>query len=332
MTDSPVADRFVAAPDNWTRNGAPIRAIVVHMAEGGGTVSWLTRLDGNSSHYVVEYDGSVTQMVLEARAAGSMDPKITRTNDDSPYTFLGETIRYAITALKAALGVAYADPNRYTIAIEVEGFAATGPNAKQRASLARLVADIRRRRGALSVDGHRDQQNQKACPGHRIAWADFGGHAVRRSSVPAPLVTPATEETMQGFPVPEVRTLVTLKADPARPGNSAWIYSTSACLRDGKETSLAPIRPLVLVGFASADVYIVAYEPSTPDANTTSIAMFARVLDIAKTAPAPAPVDTTPYDAAAVKAAADKAVTAALDHVAPAVAAVQTAITEARPR
>ena len=45
-----------------------------------------------------------------------------------------------------------------------------------------------------------------------------------------------------------------------------------------------------------------------------------------------APLDTTPYDAAAVKAAADKAVTAALDHVAPAIAAVQTAITEARPR
>jgi hypothetical protein len=306
-TDSPVADRFVAAPDNWTRNGAPIRGIVIHMAEGGGTVTWLTRLDGNSSHYVVEYDGSVTQMVLEARAAGSMNPKITRADDDAPFTYLGATVRYGITALKAALGVGSTDPNRYVIAIETEGFAATGPNAKQRAALARLVADIRKRRGALAVIGHRDQQNQKACPGRRIPWVDYGGHAVKRSSAPAPMDTPVTEETMQSFSVPEVRTLVTLKADPARPGNSAWIYSTSACVKDGKEVSLAPVRPLVLVGFASPDVYIVAYEPSTPDANATSIAMFARVLDIAKTEPAPAPPDPSPY----TKAQLDAAVAAA---------------------
>lgn len=336
-TDSPVADRFVAAPDNWTRNGAPVRGIVVHMAEGGGTVSWLTRNDGNSSHYVVEYDGSVTQMVLESRAAGSMNPRVTRTTNDPAFTFLGETIRYGITALKATFGAGYADPNRYAIAIETEGFAATGPNAKQRAALARLVADIRRRRGALAVIGHRDQQAEKACPGHRIPWVDYGGHAVKRSSapVPPPVVTPPTEEIMQGFSVPEVRTLVTLKADPARPGSSAWLYSTSACVKDGKETSLSPIRPLVLVGFASADVYIVAYEPAAGDTNTTSLAMFAKVTDIAKTevpAPPAPPVDTSPFTQADVDAKVKAGVNAAVDHIAAAHTTEGAAIDAARIR
>lgn len=57
ISDSPVATTFVAAPDHWSRDGKAIRAIVVHMAEGGGTVAWLTRDDGNSAHYVVEGSG-----------------------------------------------------------------------------------------------------------------------------------------------------------------------------------------------------------------------------------------------------------------------------------
>src|SRR4051812_43272261 len=161
MTYSALATRFVAAPDNWPRGGAPIRGIFIHMAEGGGTVSWLTRNDGNSSHYVVEYDGDIVAMVHEDRAAGSMNPKLTRTTDDPSYTYLGSVCKYGRTALDRIMAKSAPDPTAAAIAIEVEGFASVGPNAKQRLALARLVDDIRRRHGPLGALGHRDQQSYK---------------------------------------------------------------------------------------------------------------------------------------------------------------------------
>jgi hypothetical protein len=186
VTDSPLAYKWVAAPDNWPRNGTAIKATTIHMAEGGGTVSWLTRNDGNSSHYVVEYDGRVVQMVLEARAAGSINPAQVRTTDDAPYTYGGESIRYGVTAAKKVTGTHWSNPNACVIAIEVEGFAANGPNPDQRDALKRLVADIRRRRGPLGVLGHRDWQDYKACPGHKVPWIDYGGHGSMQSATPAP--------------------------------------------------------------------------------------------------------------------------------------------------
>jgi hypothetical protein len=167
---------FVAAPDNWPRGGVPILAIAIHMAEGGGTVSWLTRNDGNSSHYVVERIGRVVQMVREDRAAGSINPTLVRLDDDAPFTFLGETIRYGVTANKAALGEHWRNPNAAVIAIEVEGYAVDGPNPAQRTSLVALVADIRTRHPRVAVLGHRDWQSYKACPGRKIPWVDYGGH------------------------------------------------------------------------------------------------------------------------------------------------------------
>ena len=168
--------RFVAAPDNWPRNGVSVKAIAIHHAEGGGTVSWLTHPDGNSSHYVVEYDGEVVQMVREDRAAGSINPTLVRTDDDPPFTFEGETVTYGVTANRAALGGDWRNPNAAVIAIEIEGFAKDGPNDKQRAALQSLVADIRSRHPAIPALGHRDFQDYKACPGKRIPWLDYGGH------------------------------------------------------------------------------------------------------------------------------------------------------------
>ncbi len=220
MTYSPLAKRFVDAPDNWDRRGADIRAIVAHMAEGGGTVTWLLRNDGNSSHYVVEYDGTIVALVDEERAAGSMNPDVTRTTDDQPFTYLGERVTYGISALKAALGTGIADPNRYAIAIEVEGFATVGPNEDQRLALARLIGDIRRRRGALPVLGHRDQQAQKACPGHRIPWVDYGGHGAKPGTTPDTVTSEAyvfTEFTRQAgtFTIPADREVAGFRIDPA---------------------------------------------------------------------------------------------------------------------
>ncbi len=303
-TDSPLANAFVAAPDNWTRGGSAVKAVVAHMAEGGGTVSWLTRNDGNSSHYVVEYSGRIVQMVAESRAAGSMNPNTTRTNDDPPFTFEGESVRYGATALHAA-GIA-SDPNRYAIAIEVEGFALLGPNPAQRASLRALVNDIRRRRGPLPVLGHRDQQGYKACPGHRFPWADYGGHAVKRAYVAAPTPPPSAGDTVKSFSVPEVRTL-------AKIANLAWLYGDSSLSADPGNVQLSPSRELVLVGTFSAAVSIVAYEPAAGDTGATSRAMFVRAADVTATRPvsAAAPVDTSPFNQADIDAAVAKALAVA---------------------
>lgn len=293
MTDSPLAYKFVAAPDNWSRGTTTIRGITIHMAEGGGTVSWLTRDDGNSSHYVVEYDGRVVQMVAESRAAGSIDPHKLRATDDAAYAFLGETVRYGVTAAKKVVGANWSNPNATVIAIEVEGFAATGPNLAQRHGLAALVADIRKRHGPLGVLGHRDWQSYKPCPGHRIPWLDYGGHTATHLAAPAP--APVPEEptvAIKGNLTPEVPTRLWLKPDATVPTKSRWLYVWSDHRADAGNRQLEPIRPLLLTRFIDADTYAVAYEPSTVDTNTTSQEMFVHVVDIAKTEVIP---DTTPY-------------------------------------
>lgn len=198
--DTDLVDRVVPSPagEVWSRGGAPILGIAIHMAEGGGTENYLDNLDGNSSHYVIKYSGELVQMVPEAKAAGSMNPTLTRDDDDAAFTnYLGERIRYGITALKAVLGGWHRDANRVSIAIEIEGFAGKntstladplgGPNDKQERTLVALVNDIRDRRGALPAFGHRDQQKYKACPGRRIPWRLLGGHAVIPSSEAEPV-------------------------------------------------------------------------------------------------------------------------------------------------
>lgn len=279
-TDSAVATAYVAAPDHWTRAGASPRAIVIHMAEGGGTVSWLTRPDGNSSHYVVEYTGRVVQMVDESEAAGSMNPKATRTTDDPPYTFEGETVVYGRTALDRA-GLT-ADPNRYAIAIEVEGFAASGPNDAQIVALERLVADIRQRRGGLHVLGHRDQQDYKACPGKRIPWTRFGGHGA-----------PTEAEDMK-----TITTTVPKLID--WPDGTPY-YATDGVTRIGTATAVAgrysPFGCGTQRAIYKGDKQLALISPS-------------KVYEI----PAPAPADCTP--------AANTAYNAGLDAASAAVAAV----------
>lgn len=241
--DSPLASRFWGA-ESWSRSGKPILAIVIHMAQGGNTASWLTRIDGNSSHYVVEYDGDIIQQVREARAAGSIKASLLRTSNDAPFTYLGETITYGIKARRAALGVYDKDPNAVVIAIEVEGFAAAGPNAFQRTALKRLVADIQRRHGGgLHILGHRDFQSYKACPGKLIPWADYGGHGL-----------PTTEE-------PDMPGLALRSPQP---------FAGRATIKDDGERHAAVIvatqEPFWLAAGASKDVVLkVQLEKPWPD-------------------------------------------------------------------
>lgn len=193
IPDSQLVDSVLVA-EAYDRQGAPILGAVIHMAEGGGTDTWLTRIDGNSSHYVIKYSGKLVQLVPESKAAGSMNPRLTRTGNDKAFTQAGVSIQYGRAALDAVLG-AYAPiyVNRAVIAIEIEGFASDGLNAAQTVTLVSLIKDIRNRRGPVGLLGHRDQQDYKACPGKFIPWNLLGGHgpAATEDDMPPIDVTPA---------------------------------------------------------------------------------------------------------------------------------------------
>ena len=161
---------FVAAAAQYGVRKGPVKAFVVHMAEGGGTVGFLAKPNPRnvSVHYVIERTGRIVQMVRESEATGSINPNDLRTTDD-PATF-GATVR------KSVMGEWDRDPNSATITVEVEGFAATGPNTAQHGSLQTLVADVRTRHPSMGLLGHRDFQDYKACPGKLIGWSELGGH------------------------------------------------------------------------------------------------------------------------------------------------------------
>jgi hypothetical protein len=163
-----------------------VKAFVIHMAEGGGTVGYLSRpnLRGVSVHYVIEYSGRIVQMVREDQASGSINPNDIRTSD-------GPT-PYGATAAKAVMGAWWGNPNAAVITVEVEGFAAKGPNIDQRNALASLVADVRSRYPSMGLLGHRDFADYKACPGAFIPWPKLGGHGpASEVDTVAPIPAPA---------------------------------------------------------------------------------------------------------------------------------------------
>lgn len=174
---------FVPAYHKYGVRRGPVRAFVVHMAEGGGTVGYLSRPNrsGVSVHYVIEKTGRIVQMLHEREASGSINPNDLRTTEGpSPY---GETVR------REVMGEWDRDPNAAVISCEVEGFAAAGPNDDQTHALVRLVDDVRSRFPAMGLLGHRDFQDYKACPGAHIRWDLLGGHGYGEGSTGVAIFT-----------------------------------------------------------------------------------------------------------------------------------------------
>jgi hypothetical protein len=173
---------FVQAFHDLGPRKLPIRGFTIHMAEGGGTVGFLSRKnrDGVSVHYVIDRAGGITQMLLEDHMHSSIRihnkngaSAIRRTDD--PDGIFGRTAALAVLGDRADT-VATLGPNHSTLSVEIEGFARDGPNTAQQDALEVLVADIRTRFPDIGLLGHRDF-NIKGCPGKLIPWERLGGHA-----------------------------------------------------------------------------------------------------------------------------------------------------------
>lgn len=169
---------FVAAANDYGRRKGPALALIVHMAEGGGTVGFLSRPNarGVSVHFVIERTGRTVQMLREDRAAGSIDPAKIRKDDDT-------IPPYGRTAAVSVLGGWADDPNSASVSVEIEGYATSGPNTAQHDALRALVADLRTRYPSLGLLGHRDFADYKRCPGHLIEWDSMGGHGAMAQGV-----------------------------------------------------------------------------------------------------------------------------------------------------
>ncbi len=158
----------------------PTLALVIHMAEGGGTVGYLSRANPHqvSVHFVIDRAGNLFQMLDLMELSRSVRVTSIRTTNDPTFTSPGTgRVTYGWRAALDALdGWAY-NPNNAVLSVECEGFAAVGPNLAQRRTLILLKRALEAHfHRPLANLGHRDFARYKACPGRLIPWRNLGGH------------------------------------------------------------------------------------------------------------------------------------------------------------
>jgi hypothetical protein len=167
---------YVQARYDFGVRKGPTLGLMLHGSESeSGLVGYLTRDPARnvSANFVCERTGRMVQMLDIDHASGSLNP-----NDRS-----SDKAYYGHQHLVDVLGAWWTDPNSAVISVEIEMYAAKGPNDAQVASLIDWGHDMRQRfpsiRGAL---GHADQTDTKGCPGStpliKSAFAGIGGHGL----------------------------------------------------------------------------------------------------------------------------------------------------------
>lgn len=294
---------FVHAKYDYGVRTGPVKAFLIHMAEGGGTVAYLANnpLRGVSVHYVIEYSGRIVRMLDESHASGSVNPQDIRTTDDSDGF-------YGVTAAKAVMGSWWSNPNAAVISLEIEGFAKAGPNADQQNALVLLVTDVWSRYPGMGLLGHRDFADYKACPGTHIDWARLGGHGPAKEIPKEPPVDQFNAPTDQLLGLPA----------------NAVLYTDTSLTPDAGNVILSSTRDLPLIGVFPSGTRIVAYKPGTA---TVPHSYFVKAtVGTVKDAPPPPAPDCT----AAVHAGVKAAVNGTLDVVSVALSNVVTTVEKAR--
>lgn len=249
---------FVAAWWDYGARKGPALGLCFHMAEGGGTVGYLDKNGsapprGVSVHTVCDYAGVVTQMLSWSHASGSLNPADRSTNK----AYFGHS------SLVAVLGAWWTDPNSAVLSMEIEGFAAKGPNPAQVKAAIAWGLDMRRQfstlRGAI---GHADQTDTKGCPGTTVAmkaiFAGVGGHGLF-GMPPAPIPVPLPDtsgDAMNGYPVPSTPSIGTI-------ASGVWLYDNSALQPSAGNVQVSPGRDLPYLGQPSSTYKIVEYVNGT---------------------------------------------------------------------
>ena len=147
-----------------SRNGQPIRYIVLHTTQGTDSRTWLTKTGNVSAHYLVR-GSTVYRLVGEQFAAWHAGLVVG--TPTTPY-FTGEIVGYD----DYDNAVWSVNPNYESIGIEMEGFAAVPLDQATLQATADLIRDIRTRHPKPLVDHRELSPGNRTDPGVNRALVD----------------------------------------------------------------------------------------------------------------------------------------------------------------